>query len=402
MQRAVSVSELGDYINKVLQSDFLLSNVTVRGELSKATISGYKHCFFSIKDKNDTALNCVIFNIKDQMQDLREGMEVLATGCIKAYPKQSRYQLVVTSIEMFQEGILFKQLEELKRKLLEEGLFDQGRKRSISLYPKAIGIITSPTGAAIHDLIHTIHRRMPMIDIILYPSLVQGMDAPESLIQGIQYFNQMDTISTLIIGRGGGSFEDLFAFQEERLVRAVAASKHPIISAVGHEADVVLTDHAADLRAPTPTAAGEMATRTLVELHHELEQQSQFIKQSMMKRVEQEERKLEQFHEKIEKHNPLRVCIAYEKVLDEWKIRTTFRLKEHAMHYAHALELQKSALDAKNPYTILKRGYAIVTKQENVISSIESTSPGDALEITFGDGTAHVIVEETRKNHENE
>lgn len=397
MQRAVSVSELGDYINKVLQSDFLLSNVTVRGELSKATISGYKHCFFSIKDKNDTALNCVIFNIKDQMQDLREGMEVLATGCIKAYPKQSRYQLVVISIEMFQEGILFKQLEELRRKLLEEGLFDQGRKRSISLYPKAIGIITSPTGAAIHDLIHTIHRRMPMIDIILYPSLVQGMDAPESLIQGIQYFNQMDIISTLIIGRGGGSFEDLFAFQEERLVRAVAASKHPIISAVGHEADVVLTDHAADLRAPTPTAAGEMATRTLVELHHELEQKNQFIKQSIVKRVEQDERKLEQFHEKIEKHNPLRVCIAYEKVLDAWKIRTTFRLKEKTTHYAHALELQKSALDAKNPYTILKRGYAIVTKQGNVISSIESTNRGDALEITFGDGMAHVIVEETRK-----
>lgn len=399
--KALSVTEISEYLKKILRSDYLLSNVTVRGEISQMTKTASKHCFFSIKDKNDAVLNCVFFRVKDHMDDFRIGMEIIVQGAITTFPARSNYQLVATSVSMHQEGVLYKQLELLKQKLQEEGLFLQDKKRPIPKVPKAIGVITSSTGAAVHDLMHVIHRRMPMTDIIIYPSLVQGIDAPKALVQGIEFFNAFDGVDTVIIGRGGGSFEDLFAFQEEVVVRAVAASKHPIISAVGHEADVVLTDHAADLRAPTPTAAGELATLAQHQLHDTLDHLKQQFEKAFIEKLDDETLYLSHLYERLERKNPMTLCLAFERQLEACQMRLNYSVQRQLEQRDHTLAMFETTLQAHNPYAVLRRGYAFVTKQNAVVSSIKNVKPQESIEITLYDGKINAKILKIEKGDTN-
>lgn len=388
----VSVSELGNYIKKVLRDDPLLSNVTVRGELSSFTETARGHCFFSLKDDQST-LKCVMFKPSpDRTLAKSIGMEVDVQGQIAAYPQQSVYQMVAKDISLNRPGTLFVQLEMLKKKLQDEGLFDGAKKRPIPSVPHRIGLITSETGAAITDLVHVLRRRSPMTHLVLYPAIVQGQSAAASMIRALRYFNKRDDISTVIIGRGGGSFEDLFCFNDEELVREVAASRHPIISAVGHESDTVLTDFAADLRAPTPTAAGELATRHLLDLLGEVEKTGDALQREMRAMLDENEQMLDALKEQLLRGNP---SSRMEKLAQELygTAQQLYRANELAQkERSHRLKLLCYQLEASNPHAILTKGYAIVQKDCRVVTDSRTLVPNDALHIRFLHGSADAEV----------
>ncbi|MBQ4234326.1 MAG: exodeoxyribonuclease VII large subunit, partial [Firmicutes bacterium] len=263
--RPVSVSQLNGYIKRTLATDPILSAVTVRGEISKLTFHSSGHVYFTLKDET-SRLSC--FLAADRVPGLRfeldEGMEILAEGSVSVYERGGYYSLNIRSVEAAGEGALNAAFEKLKAKLSAEGLFDERLKRKLPDFPRLIGVVTSPTGAAVHDIITTVKRRDPLADILIYPCLVQGPGAAASVCAGIEALNsQFPQIDVLIVGRGGGSKEDLWTFNEESVARAVRASKIPVISAVGHEVDVTICDLAADVRGATPTAAAELAVPQL-------------------------------------------------------------------------------------------------------------------------------------------
>lgn len=389
----VSVSELGNYIKKVLRDDLLLSNVTVRGELSSFTETARGHCFFTVKDEQAT-LSCVMFqSCPDRSIPKSIGMEVIVQGQIAAYPQRSSYQLMAKSIRLHQQGTLFQQLEIRKQKLQEEGLFDAAKKRPLPALPHRIGLITSETGAAITDLVHVLQRRSPMTHLVLYPAIVQGTNAAASMVQALRYFNGRNDLSLVIIGRGGGSFEDLHCFNDEALVREVAASRHPIISAVGHESDTVLTDFAADLRAPTPTAAGELATPHVNELRRDVQDTGDRLRREMRLFLEEEEQLLEGIKENLLRANPSTRMEKLEGELHNVAERLVHAKKDGYIAREHALNLLEYRLEASNPLAILHKGYAVVQKKNCVVTDQAQLERGDPLHIRFLHGAAQAVVD---------
>lgn len=389
----ITVSELGNYVKRIFRDDVLLSDVTVRGELSNFSQTAKGHCFFTIKDK-DATLNCAMFRRNpDPTLPSAIGMEVVVTGQVNAYPQRSSYQLIASSIERRQAGSLYLELEKLKQKLKEEGLFEVDRRRAIPTIPSKIAILTSPTGAAIHDLLHVIRRRSPMTDILFFPVLVQGQNAPASMIEALTLVNEIEDVSTVIIGRGGGSFEDLFCFNDEELVRAVARSRHPIISAVGHESDTLLTDLVADLRAPTPTAAGEFATKHVNELLTEIDTLKQGLDFTILEIWDGEYEYLEAISEALRRQNPT-VRIDQHALelgtISEALIRTVQRRQER---YEDALSVLSYRLEASNPLSILQKGYAVVQKEGKIVSDARAVKASDPIEIRFHDSKLAARVE---------
>ena len=263
----MTVSALNQYIHTLIASDTALSDLTVRGEISNFVAHRSGHCYFSLKDEGGL-IRAVMFRTAASRLAFRpeSGMKVLVHGYVSVYEKDGQYQLYVSAMEPDGIGSLYLAFEERKRRLATEGLFDASRKRPIPRYPARIGVITSPTGAAIRDILHILARRYPCAEVLLYPALVQGEEAARSMIAGLRWFQEQNAADVLIIGRGGGSFEDLFAFQDEGLAREIAASTIPVISAVGHETDFSISDFVADLRAPTPSAAAELAVPDMTEL----------------------------------------------------------------------------------------------------------------------------------------
>jgi len=396
----VSVSEIGNYIKKVLRDDLLLSNVTVRGELSSFTETARGHCFFRIKDAS-AVLKCVMFKrCSDPHMKEHIGMEVDVGGRIGAYPAGSEYQLIADSIVLHQPGVLFQELEMRKKKLQSEGLFATDKKRPIPAVPYRIGLITSDTGAAITDLVHVIRRRSPMTHILLYPSVVQGTNAAQSMIQALRYFNSRNDLSTVIIGRGGGSFEDLFCFNDEELVREVARSRYPIISAVGHESDTVLTDFAADLRAPTPTAAGELATRHVQDLVRDVDDTVGNMRHTMQGVLEDYSKELDMFHDALLRANPV-LCL--EKRQDQLQDMAKRLLQAKTSYFTekeHALALFYHKLEASNPLGILQKGYAVVQKAGGVVTDSRELKPGDRVSMRFLHGQARSVIEQAFEEEE--
>lgn len=393
--KPVSVSTLSEYIKSVLRDDLLLSNVTVRGELSSFKETARGHCFFSIKDER-SVLQCALFeSCPDSRLPESIGMEVDVQGNISTFPMQSGYRMLVKDVRLHtRQGQLHQQLEQRRKKLQDEGLFDREKKRPIPAFPHRIGLITSGTGAAITDLLHVIRRRSPMTHVVLYPTVVQGTSAPASMIAAIRYFDKRDDISTVIIGRGGGSFEDLFGFNDEALVRAVGASRHPIISAVGHESDTVLTDFAADLRAPTPTAAGELATRDVSELENEIYGWDHRLQREIRAILDEKGQLLDAVREDLLRRNPAVRMEKMESDLREWTNRLTRAVEETQQAKEHALSVCKVRLDASNPLAILHKGYAVVQKNGSVVTDSSVLAPGDALRVRFLKGQAQTEVTE--------
>lgn len=387
----LTVSQLTFHIRKLLENDPELGDVWVSGEISNLSKPNSGHIYFTLKDKN-ASLKCVMWKT-DAMRlrvNLQDGMAIEAHGKIAVYEPQGQYQLIANQIQAKGEGALYQEFLRLKSMLEAEGLFNPEKKREIPQLPKTIGIVTSQTGAALRDMLNTIRRRLLIAKIILAPSLVQGADAPPAIIKAIQSLNQHSP-DIIIIARGGGSIEDLWAFNDEQVVRAVANSKAPTISGVGHETDFTLTDFAADLRAATPTAAAELATQiTIDNLQSLVSDFSTRLINLTLNLVADQKNFLLTFASRLKYNSPERRIESEYQNLDELARRAFSSL-------IHRIQLHKSNVDgiskrlqALNPEGVLSRGYAIITrKDDGLVVSKVSQAKGD-MKVRVSDGEFEV------------
>ena len=328
-----SVTEVNRYVKSVLTNDENLKFISVRGELSNFKQGANGHLYFSLKDK-DSLINCAMFSTYagKLLFEPKDGDEVVVLASIDVYPPRGSYQLIIYEMNTIGLGAMLIELEKLKKALAKEGLFDESRKRDINIYPNAIGVITAKNGAAIRDIVTNIKRRYPICDIYVFPSSVQGDSAAKELLKAFNKSQEYD-LDTLIIGRGGGASEDLSAFNDETLVRAVATSKMPVIAAVGHEIDTTLVDYVADKRASTPTGAAELATVDMREIQQKFQYSIDTMKKSLLEIVEDEKENLENLKDELNQ--------AIVDLLDEYK---------------RQLKAKKDQLMVLNPKQVLKRG----------------------------------------------
>lgn len=387
----LTVSQLTFRIRKLLEDNPELQDVWVTGEISNLSRPASGHIYFTLKDKN-ASLKCVMWKTDAARTRpvLQEGAAVEVHGRIAVYEPQGQYQLVANLIQAKGEGALFQEFLRLKSMLEAEGLFDPERKREIPVFPQTIGIVTSATGAALRDMLNTIRRRQPLTRVILAPSAVQGVDAPPALVNALASLDQHNP-DVILLARGGGSIEDLWAFNDERVVRAVVASRAPVISGVGHETDFTLCDFAADLRAPTPTAAAELATQTtLDDLRFDLSSYQSRLTDLTSSLLADHRALISSLMSRLRYVSPERRIQSEIQSLDELSRRTTAAL-------AHRIQLQSARVDgmwkrlqALNPEGILSRGYAIITrKADGVVVSKVSRAQGE-LNVRVSDGEFEV------------
>lgn len=395
---AVSVSELNTFIKMLLESAPTLNDVYVKGEISnfKNHISS-GHFYFSLKDK-DSQIKAVMFRSSaSKMKFVPEnGMMVVAHGRVASYVRDGQYQLYADSMEPDGVGALYIAFEQLKQRLAAQGVFAPEKKKSLPKIPKTIGVITSPTGAAVRDIINIATRRFPFAKIVVYPALVQGENAASSLISGIRYFNDTGSADVIIIGRGGGSIEDLWAFNDENLAKTVCASEIPVISAVGHETDFTICDFAADLRAPTPSAAAELAVPDTAELKHKINniisRESAVLLQMLSAK-----------RETLARYEKSRYLSSPGHMIDDRRmalVLSSERLMTSAAHVneikKHALSALSGKLEALSPLAVLSRGYGVVSSEEGkVIKEIADVSVGDKITVKVRDGEIYAGVSGT-------
>lgn len=397
MNNAMTVTELTMYIKRIVDSDMLLSDVLVAGEISnfKAHTSG--HMYFSLKDK-DSVIRCVMFRAQNSRLRFRpeEGMGVIARGYISVYPQGGIYQLYVDDMQPDGTGALYMAFEQLKKKLESMGLFDIGRKKPIPVLPRAIGIVTSPTGAVIRDITNVLNRRYPNSRVILYPSAVQGAEAPAQLINGIKCFNSLRNVDVIILARGGGSLEDLWAFNDEGLALAIAESEIPIISAVGHETDFSISDFVADLRAPTPSAAAELAVPEKKVLTDKLDTYKKRLTNSLFQRLKKERERMHKITRSRSLTRPLDFINQKRQVIDSLERNLSLHGKARVERFRTSLRIAAGKLDALSPLTVLSRGYGMIKKEDGTtVRSVKGLIPGDRLVVTVADGKFSALHEKT-------
>ena len=391
----LSVSELNAYIKMMFDSQPILHGIAVRGEISNFTASRSGHYYFTLKDKNSKISAVVFYSKASMLKFLPEnGMKVIVSGSISVYEADGRYQIYVDSIEPDGVGALYIAYEQLKEKLEKEGLFDISRKKAIPKIPSTIGVITSPDGAAVHDIINITGRRYPLAKIMIYPSAVQGADAPLGLVSGVKFFNETKAVDVIIIGRGGGSLEDLWAFNDERLARTIANSEIPVISAVGHETDFTICDFVADLRAPTPSAAAELAVPDCRELLATLRAFRANAIAGIAYKIDAYKKKLNDLKNSDVLKDPTSVFEEKKEYVSELSRSLNLAVLEVIKSYSLALKEKSAYLAGLNPLAVLDRGYAAVTDEEgSVISSVKSLSEGQKVNLALSDGDASVSVE---------
>jgi exodeoxyribonuclease VII large subunit len=393
-----SVSELTRYLRQLLESNETLQDVWVQGEVSNASRPASGHLYFTLKD-SAAALRCVMWR-SDATRNrivLQDGTAVEAHGKIGIYDAGGQYQLYVDLLRPVGEGALFQEFLRLKSLLESEGLFAPDRKRPIPDLPRRIGIVTSPTGAALRDMLDTLRRRFPLAEVILAPSQVQGNEAPPALVSALRALNTSIKPDVILIARGGGSIEDLWAFNDEGVVRAVAASRTPVISGVGHETDFTLVDFAADLRAPTPTAAAELATPiTIDDLASAVNTDAERMAAAFGRILVDRRTALGSFETRLRLFSPARRIQSERQRLDELAHRGDVAL-------AHRLELSTTRLtglaqrlESLSPLAVLSRGYAVVTRQKDgrLVHSTKQVRAGDALNVRVADGSFGVRLPE--------
>lgn len=395
MERPLKISEITSLVKEILEQSF--GQVSLEGEISNFRPSGAGHCYFTLKDES-SAISAVMFRGKAAHLSFepRDGQLVIAKGSISVYAARGTYQIIVDSMEPAGTGDILRLLEERRKRLAEEGLFDEARKRPLPAFPFRVAVITSPTGAAVRDILQVMRRRNPRIDIVVLPAPVQGTEAPAVLVRQLETANRFSMADIIIIGRGGGSLEDLLPFSDEAVVRAVAASQIPVISAVGHETDWSLSDYAADMRAPTPSAAAELASPILDEWTYRISSARDTLEQSISQRIERirlilsrfEPESLELRMRRIEQPLLLRLDDAKETLLAE--------MTDRAKTLRHRIAMAAEQLKGANPAEILKRGYAVVRNAEtgDVIRSAAETRPGNNLVIIPAQGRITARVEE--------
>ena len=400
MNTVYSVTDLNRYAGQVLSSDPVLSNVRVRGEISGLKKYPSGHIYFSLKDK-ESQVNCVAFrgNAAHFSFVPDNGMSVVVTARASLYDRDGRFQLVVYDMEKDGIGDLFAAFERLKMKLENEGLFEPAHKKKIPVLPRRIGVVTSPKGAVIHDIIHVLSRRFPNFDLLIYPSAVQGQTAASELKKGIEWMNASKACDVVIIARGGGSMEDLWCFNDETLARAVYQSEIPVISAVGHETDFTICDFVSDLRAPTPSAAAELVMPLKPELEEKIMLSRERFGRMLLHAVEVRRSRLVGLSGTRTVSAVARKLESSGQRLDSFHADLCRGLKKRAEDSGHRLDKSIINLDALSPLKVLARGYSISQDEESgkILTSIQETRPGHHIHIQLADGqvlcTADRILE---------
>lgn len=390
----ITVSKLNAYVKAIIDNDELLNNVYIKGEISNLKKHYTGHYYFTLKDK-DSLIKCVMFKSYTSYLnfDVEDGMNVVILGTVAVYERDGIYQIYAKGMELDGVGDLYAAYEKLKAKLEVEGLFDQKYKKKIPYLPKEIGVVTSKTGAVIRDIINVTTRRYPMVHIKLYPASVQGKGAAETIVKGIEYFNKSQNVDLIIIARGGGSLEDLWPFNEEITARAIFASKIPIISAVGHETDFTIADFVADLRAPTPSAAGELAVPDIMELKWKLNNMKLQLGRSLKKRLElMQTRYSSIINRKVFKEpnvmlaDKILALNGFEKDLNNC-------IKAELKDRKNRFEKVVATLDSLSPLKTLSRGYTVLEdKNGDVVTTSKDLKSGDVVKIILHDGTKNAEV----------
>lgn len=392
-RQALSVTQLNEYLKMVIDGDRVLSNVFVRGEISNFKLYSSGHAYFTLKDDAGQLKSVMFRSYFSRLAFLPEdGMRIIAHGRVSVYESSGQYQLYVDDMQPDGAGSLAMRFEQLKRKLAAEGLFDEARKRPLPPIPWRIGVITSPSGAAVHDIINVLGRRFPAAEMILYPSEVQGTQAPAQLISGIEFFSMTGLVDVIILGRGGGSAEDLWAFNDEYLARAVAACSVPVISAVGHESDFTICDFVADRRAPTPSAAAELAVPDMGEMLRSFAAMRAGLQNSMQKRISQERRMLNQIAQSRIYKYPEQMLDGFCQRLDEREASLNRAAEQLLLQKRQSTVAIAGKLQALNPLAVLARGYATVSRDGTTIASAKQIQDNDTLDIRFADGSVRATV----------
>ena len=398
---AFSVGQLNEYVKMILEGNPNLKDVWVQGEISGAKLYASGHLYFSLKD-TDSVISAVMFKgsmIRMEFEP-ENGMKVLAHGRISAYPPRGQYQFIADRMIPDGAGALAVAFEQLKARLGAEGLFDPSRKRPLPPHPKRIGVVTSPSGAAVHDIIRVAKKRCPSTEILIFPSLVQGAEAPAYLRGGIQYFNAVKDdpeqgVDLIIIGRGGGSAEDLWGFNDERLARTIAASEIPVVSAVGHEVDFTICDFVADLRAATPSAAAELSVPDKEDLRRQVTALSTRLNASQTTRLKQYRTRLDRLAASRVLTSPEGVYRLRRETVTGLEKRLNLSMSRHLTNKRQSMERVAASLGALNPLSVLGRGYALVqTEEGRVIPAAAELTVGERVHLRFADGSAKVSVEE--------
>ena len=395
-QNVVSVSQLNEYIRGKLDGDALLSGIAVRGELSNYKVYPSGHHYFTLKDEA-SSLKCVMFKSSAVRLRFRpeNGMKVIAMGKISVYPRDGVYQLYCASMAMDGIGDLYAAFEQLKAKLSAQGLFDPAHKKPLPRYPGTIGIVTSSAGAAVHDMLRILRKRYPLTRVLLLPVRVQGAEAPGEIAAAIRYANHYQLADLLIVGRGGGSIEDLWAFNDEQVAHAIYDSRIPVISAVGHEPDVTISDYVADLRAATPSNAAELAVPDQDALRQNLDSMCMAMTTALTRQVKAARQHLQVLSGSPALQSPTGYLEQRRKSLELLQNRlVSAETRTVERKNRQFIELT-SKLDAMSPLKVLTRGYALVRREDGmVLKSVRQVEPGERIKVSLSDGSLTAAVTE--------
>ena len=394
---ALTVTELNSFIKNLIDSNRTLAAISVTGEISNFTDHRSGHLYFSLKD-SDAQIRAVMFrSARSRLKFIpTEGMKVTVHGSVSLYPQGGTVQLYVNTMAPDGLGALYKAYEQLKERLAEEGLFDPEHKSPLPAFPERIGVITSPTGAAVRDIINVTGRRYPLAQIYLYPSLVQGEGAEADLVKAIDYFENSGLVDVIIVGRGGGSIEDLWAFNSEKLARRIYSAKTPIISAVGHETDFTICDFVADLRAPTPSAAAEIAVPDIRDIIIGLDDTSDRIANALRTLAERKRERLESVSDKPIFKDPAIFLAPYRDGVAVLADRAEASVTDAIRNRSNDLRVISGKLDALSPLAVLSRGYSIVEKDGAVVFGVDRIKQGDNVSLRFKNGVANATINSTK------
>jgi exodeoxyribonuclease VII large subunit len=393
-----SVSKITDLLKRLIEKHPPFQKVWVQGQVSNCSRSGPGHIYFTLKDENNQIRVAIFRNNAIRLRFLpKDGEEVIVQGKVGLYTARSEYQIVGTTLEPIGIGALQRAFEELKQQLAEEGLFDQVHKKPLPKFPKKIGVITSATGAAFQDICQQLDKRYPLVEVLLHPTLVQGEAAPEGIVHAIEVMNGRDDIDVLIVGRGGGSIEDLWAFNEEIVARAIFASRIPVVSAVGHETDVTISDWVSDRRAPTPSAAIEHIVPDQDELFSNLDSTETRFLRVMSERIQAHKTRLERFETGLSPTRRIDAINQLSQGVDDLETACRTTITHRLSNAERDLYTLAQRLNALSPLATLKRGYSISRKMDGqVLSSTEQVSVDDRIEVQLAHGYLVCRVEELR------
>ncbi len=398
MKNVYTVGQINTYIKNMFVQDYLLKRLYVKGEVSNLKYHSSGHIYFSLKDETGT-LSCVMFagQRKGLAFHMENGQQVIVLGTVSVYERDGKYQLYANEIILDGAGLLYEKFEALKKELLEMGMFDPSYKQPIPSYVKRLGIVTASTGAAVRDIINISKRRNPFVQLILYPAKVQGEGAAQSIVKGIETLDAYG-VDAMIVGRGGGSIEDLWAFNEEAVARAIFECRTPVISAVGHETDTTIADYVADLRAPTPSAAAELAVADVREIFGKLESYRLSIRQLMEKNLDYARGCCQQYRLALSAKSPESLIRDKRQLALNDEMLLEQLMKEKLTEAKNQLGIYAERLNGLSPLKKLSQGYAyVMSEKRERISSVEQVKKGEKLSLYLADGEIEAKVEDSRK-----